>query len=158
MSNLVITNRTISLDSTIYQVSNITSVGKYRIKPRYTFKLTHIVFFCILGFIGYFGMQELKNNPDVVFVNWFTAIVTVLAIIGILERFIKNNRYGLSIETSSGNSRLLASKDERLIDKIIKKIIEVMNNHEITANYNFNIADGDIINQKGIFENGVLMR
>jgi hypothetical protein len=87
--------------------------------------------------------------------KWFTWTVIALAALGVVERFTKTKKYGLSIETNSGGARLIASKDESLIDRIIAKIIEVMNNRDSPVNYTFNIADGDIINQRGLFETGV---
>jgi len=152
MSTLAITNRTLTLGSTVYQVSNITSVGKYRLKPGYIFRLRFIV---ICGVLGWLGIQRIKSNPDVSALKWFTWTVIALAALGVVERFTKTKKYGLSIETNSGGARLIASKDESLIDRIIAKIIEVMNNRDSPVNYTFNIADGDIINQRGLFETGV---
>lgn len=135
MSILSITNSTISLDSTVYQIKNIAQVGKYRIRPKYFFNITFII---ISGLIG-FAFPRLL----------------ILPLIGIIERILKKRKYGVRIETNSGGTSLIASTDESLIDRIIKRIVEVMNNQDTPVNYTFNIADGDIINQSGSFENGV---
>ncbi|NJM74484.1 MAG: hypothetical protein HC852_00500 [Acaryochloridaceae cyanobacterium RU_4_10] len=152
MSTLAITNNTITLGSTIYQIRNITSVGKYRLKPTYLFKIPFIIF---CGFLGWLGFEWIKTNPDVSAYKWFTGIVIILSASGILERMTKTNKYGLAIETNSGGARLISSQDQGLIDSIINKIIEVMNNRDVPVNYTFNIPGGDIINQTGLFENGV---
>lgn len=152
MSTLSITNRTLTLGSTVYQVSNITSVGKYRIKPSYIFKLRFIIICSVLSWLG---IYLVKNNPDTLILKWLTWGVITLVVLGLLERFTKSKKYGLSIETNSGGARLIASKNEKLIDKIIDKLMEIMNNRDAPVNYTFNVADGDIINQSGVFENGV---
>lgn len=152
MSTLAITNHTITLGSTIYQIRNITSVGKYRLKPTYLFKLPFIT---ICGLLLWLGFEWIKTNPDVTAYKWFTGIVIVLFASGILERVTKTNKYGLSLETNSGGARLISSQDQALIDSIISSIIEVMNNRDVPVNYTFNIPGGDIINQSGLFETGV---
>jgi hypothetical protein len=152
MSTLSITNRTLTLGSTVYQVSNITSVGKYRIKPSYIFKIRFIIMCSILSWLA---IQLAGNNPDTLILKWLAGIVISLVILGLLERLTKTKKYGLSIETNSASSRLISSKNEKLIDRIIDKLIEIMNNRDAPANYTFNVADGDIINQSGAFETGV---
>ena len=98
------------------------------------------------------GIEWVKSNPDV---KWFTFSVIFLAACGIIERFTKAKRYGITIETNAGSTKLLTSKDESLINRIINTIAEIMNNQDKPANYTFNVSDGDIINQSGSFENGV---
>lgn len=135
MSILSITNSTISLASTVYQIKNIAQVGKYRIRPKYFFNITFII---ISGLIGFMFPRLL-----------------ILPFVGIVERILKKKKYGVRIETNSGGTSLIASTKESFIDEVIEKIVEVMNNQDIPANYTFNISDGDIINQSGSFENGL---
>ncbi|MCL2934926.1 MAG: DUF6232 family protein [Trichodesmium sp. St16_bin4-tuft] len=149
MNTLNVTNNTITLDNKVYQVRNITSVGKYRIKPTYFFKLSFIFVGVILSLVG---IEWVKSNPDV---KWLTFSVIFLTALGIIERFTKAKRYGITIETSAGSTKLLTSKNEGLIDEIINTIAKIMNNQDKSANYTFNVSDGDIINQNGSFENGV---
>lgn len=151
MSTLSITNRTLALGSKIYQVSNITSVGKYRIRPNYFFKMQYIIICIVLGILG---IELVKNNPDVLFLRWFIRAMVAFVILGILERFTKTKKYGLSIEMNSGSAKLIASRNERLVDSIVAKVIEIMNNKDAPVSYTFNIADGDIVNQSGTFETG----
>ena len=152
MSTLSITNRTLTLGSTVYQVSNITSVGKYRIKPNHIFKLRFII---ICSFLSWLGIYFIKNNSDDLILKWLTWGVIALVVLGFLERFTKSKKYGLSIETNSGGARLIASRNEKLIDEIIDKLMEIMNNRNAPVHYTFNVADGDIINQSGLFETAV---
>ena len=152
MSTLSITNRTLTLGSTVYQVSNITSVGKYHIKSSYIFKLRFIV---ICGFLSWLGIYLAKNNPDILFLKWFTWGVIALVFFGFLERFTKGKKYGLSIETNSASTQLISSRDEKLINKIVDKLREIMDNRDAAVKYTFNVANGDIINQSGMFENGI---
>jgi hypothetical protein len=152
MSTLSITNRTLTLGSTVYQVSNITSVGKYRIKPSYLFRRRFII---ACGMLGWFSTQLVQNNPDILVLKWLAGILIFLVTLGILEHLAKTKKYGLSIETNSASSRLISSRNEKLIDRIIAKIVEIMNDRDAPANYTFNVADGDIINQSGAFETGV---
>ncbi|NEO52403.1 MAG: hypothetical protein F6K54_04505 [Okeania sp. SIO3B5] len=148
MSTLNITNNTITLDNKVYQVRNITSVGKYRIKPNYFFKLNFIIICVILSLVG---IEWMKSNPDV---KWFTFSIIFVTALGIIERFTKAKRYGITIETNAGSTKLLKSKDESLIDTIINTIAQVMNNQDKPVNYTYNISDGDIVNMNGTFENG----
>ena len=153
MSTLYITNKTIALGSRNYQISNITSVGKHRIKPDYNFNLGLTVTYVVLSLLG---IVWIIKNPDIAGFKWFTLVVSILAAWGIYERYTKATKYGLSIEMSSGNtSKVLVSENENLIDDIIATINLVMNNQNTQANYTFNIAERDIINQRGVFETGV---
>jgi Family of unknown function (DUF6232) len=152
MSTLSITNRTLTLGSTVYQVSNITSVGKYLIKPSYRFKLRFII---ICSLLSWLGIYLVKNNPDNLILKWFTWGVVAFVVLGLLERFTKSKKYRLSIETNSASSRLIESRNEKLIDKIVEKLMEIMNDRDAPASYTFNVADGDIINQSGTFGTGV---
>jgi hypothetical protein len=146
MSQLLINNRTITLGSTIYQIRNITSIGKYKIKPSYFFSITAILV-C-------FGAAILCAQANTS-LNRLAAIAGLLGVIGILERFLRKTRYGLSLETNASSSRLVVSEDQGFIDTIISKMHQVLQDQETPANYTFNVAQGDIINQEGIFENGV---
>lgn len=94
MSTLSITNRTLTLDSTIYQVSNITSVGKYRIKPRYRFNIRFII---ICGVFGWLGIEVAKRNPDVLILKWIIGLLFFLVVLGILERFTKPKKYSQAL-------------------------------------------------------------
>ncbi|MDE5101914.1 MAG: DUF6232 family protein [Trichodesmium sp. St19_bin2] len=153
MNTLNVTNNTITLDNKVYQVRNITSVGKYRIKPTYFFKLSFIFVGVILIAVIFslVGLEWMKSEPD----KFFTFSLIIVTASGIIERFIKAKRYGITIETSAGSTKLLTSKNEGLIDEIINTIAKIMNNQDKSANYTFNVSDGDIINQNGSFENGV---
>jgi Family of unknown function (DUF6232) len=81
--------------------------------------------------------------------------VVAFVVLGLLERFTKSKKYRLSIETNSASSRLIESTNEKLIDKIVDKLMEIMNDRDAPASYTFNVADGDIINQSGAFGTGV---
>jgi hypothetical protein len=87
--------------------------------------------------------------------KWLTWGVIALVVLGLLERFTKSKKYGLSIETNSASTQLISSRDEKLINKIIDKLREIMDNRDAPVKYTFNVANGDIINQSGVFENGV---
>ena len=158
MNTLNVTNNTITLDNKVYQVRNITSVGKYRMKPNYFFKNDFFrLSFIFVGVIliavifSLVGLEWMKSEPD----KFFTFSLIIVTASGIIERFIKAKRYGITIETSAGSTKLLTSKNEGLIDEIINTIAKIMNNQDKSANYTFNVSDGDIINQNGSFENGV---
>lgn len=151
MNTLSITNRTITLGSTIYQVSNITSVGKHPLKTKYIFKLRFVIICSAL--IG-LGMLLVIANPDVILLKWLTGTVAAFVGLGIFERFVRPKKYVLSIITNAGSAELIASKNQKLLNKIIDKITEIMNHRDVPVSYSFNIAEGDIINQSGSFGTG----
>lgn len=149
-NNLLVTNRTITLNNRVYQIRNITSVGKYILKPSFSISMG----FIIIG--GFLGILCLGNSSEeLLFLFWIGLILLAISAIGILERFIKKKRYVLSIETNNGSARLIASENEGKINEIIAGINEVMNNQDVPVNYTYNIADGDIINQGDIYGTGV---
>jgi len=151
MNNLSITNRTITLGSTTYQVSNITSVGKHPLKTKYIFKLRFIII--CSAFIG-LGILLVIANPDGILLKWFTGIFAAFVGLGIFERFVTPKKYILSIRTNAGSAELIASKNQKLLNKIVDKITEIMNHRDVPVSYNFNIAEGDIVNQSGSFGTG----
>jgi hypothetical protein len=151
MNTLSITNRTITLGSTIYQVNNITSVGKHPLKTKYILKL-HFIIICS-AFIG-LGILLVVANPDLILLKWLTGTLAAFVGLGIFERFVTPKKYILSIRTNAGSAELIASKNQKLLNKIIDKITEIMNHRDVPLSYNFNIAEGDIINQSGSFGTG----
>jgi len=151
MKTLSITNRTITLGSTVYQVSNITSVGKHPLKTKYIFKLRFIII--CSAFIG-LGILLVIANPNVILLKWLTGTLAAFVGLGIFERFVTPRKYILVLRTNAGNPELIASKNQKFLNKIIDAITEIMNHRDVPVSYNFNIAEGDIINQSGSFGTG----
>jgi hypothetical protein len=86
--------------------------------------------------------------------KWFTGIFAAFVGLGIFERFVTPKKYILSIRTNAGSAELIASKNQKLLNKIVDKITEIMNHRDVPVSYNFNIAEGDIVNQSGSFGTG----
>jgi hypothetical protein len=131
---------------------NVTSVGKYLLKPVYWFRVWSILLYGAIGIVLLANHSQNSGPPTfaLIFLGWSSA--------GIMERFVRSKRYGLQLELNSGGaSRLLASKNESLINQIILAITDVLEREDEAQSYTFNISDGDIINQTGNFENGVQM-
>jgi len=83
-SNLLVTNRTITLNNRVYQIRNITSVGKYSRKPSFSISMG----FIIIG--GFLGILFLGNSSEELsFLIGVGLILLGIAGIGILERFIR---------------------------------------------------------------------
>lgn len=146
MSQLLINNKTITLGSTIYQIRNITSIAKYKLKTNYFISLKAILI--CLG-IAFQSTQATSS------VNAFTMLGASIALAGIAERFARKTKFGVSIETSSASTRLITSPDEEFIDSVINRMHQVIQDQDTPASYTFNISEGDIINQSGTFETGV---
>ncbi|NJL39107.1 MAG: hypothetical protein HC899_21925 [Leptolyngbyaceae cyanobacterium SM1_4_3] len=122
MKTLSITNRTITLGSTIYQVSNITSVGKHPLKTKYIFKLRFVII-CI-ALIG-LGILLVIANPDVILLKWLTGTLAAFIGLGIFERFVRPKKYALSIITNAGSAELIASKNQKFLNKILIKLLKL---------------------------------
>lgn len=148
MSQLLINNKTITLGSRVYQVRNITSIGKYKLRIKYAFKINFIIV-CM-------GLASISVYVTLSF-NWFATVTTILALIGIVERMFRKPRYGISIETNAGSSRFIATKDERFIDTVISKMHQILHDQDTPVSYTYNVAQGDIINMSGEFETGISM-
>lgn len=148
MSQLLVNNKTITLGKRVYQVRNITSIGKYKLGIKYVFRINFVIACIGLGIISVYVTSSF---------SWITTVFAVLASIGILERMLRRHRYGISIETNSGNSRFIASKDERFIDTVIGKMHQVLQDQDTPVSYTYNVAQGDIINMSGDFETGISM-
>jgi len=98
--------------------------------------------------------KDTLDDFSNILLKWFTGISATLVGLGILERFVTPKKYVLSILTNAGSAELIASKNEKLINNIIDRITEIMNNRDVPVSYNFNIAEGNIINQSGSFRTG----
>jgi hypothetical protein len=115
------------------------------------------MFFAFLGLMGIYWTKGYLDTSLTRGIRHFFGGMIAIAILGSLERLIKPKRYGITLETNAGSSRIVTSRDEALIDEIISKIIEVLNSEDESIGYNFNIDVDDkyIVNQRGFFENGV---
>ena len=147
MADLKINNKTITLQSRIYHIRNITSIGKFKIKPRYSFSIM-VILVCFGAAI--FCAQVGSS------LNRLAAIWASLGGIGILERFLRKTKYGISLKTNAASTALIASKDEKFIDEIIEKMHQVLEDQDTPVSYTFNVAEGDIFDMRdGKFETGV---
>lgn len=145
-SNLLVTNRTITLNNRVEQIRNIMSVGKYVKRPNF-YVSTSLIF--IGGFLGILCLGN--SSEELFFLIWIGLSLLGIAALGILERLIKKKKYVLSIETNNGIARLVYSENERKIDEIISGIHKVMKNQNVPVNYTYDIEDGDIITQRDIY-------
>lgn len=154
MSQVEVTNSVISIGKRFYQVRNITSIGKFKMNPSYMINWLWLLIFIGLTSMGFFmGISE----ESIGFFNWLNIIFGILSLIGIWERNVKKPIYGIDIETNSGKARAVASRDQSLIDEIMETMFQVMRNQNVPVNRTFNIVDGDLINQAGVFGTGVSM-
>lgn len=115
-NSLSITDKTIKYGSQVYQLNNITQVGKYKANK----KRWLMAFFAVI--VGVFGVViATQRGGEVV-----GLAVIFIAVILLLLSVLRKRLYLLRLETSSGSTELFTSKDEAFIDKLITIISEVM--------------------------------
>lgn len=135
-----ITNRVIDAGHESYQIRNITRIGKYEYRPNNAGSYKAI----LIGVISIMGSLFAIYKRGEMGWLWVT-LFGVMCVIGGVS-FIRRKYFGLSIETNSGSANVLQSKDEALIDALVKTIRNIMNNEDIPANYTVNVNKGNIMN------------
>lgn len=144
---LEITNKTLRYSGQIFQISNLTNVGKYKLKKKRSFITSILLLPSIAGAIGcvILGIRLLEGgrSDDAAFISF--VIAGVLFIIFLLMRK-KKNIYALGIETNSGSTELFSSKNEEFIDDLVLTIARVMEDQNQEASYTVNIKSAKIQN------------
>lgn len=115
-SNLSITDKTIKYSGQVYQLSNITQVGKYKVSKRRW--MTGII--AVLIGAGGVAIAGQRGSEEV------GIVVIGFAVLLMLWTVFRKRLYLLRLETSSGSAELFTSKDEKFIDELITTISEVM--------------------------------
>ncbi len=115
-SLLYITEKTIKYSGQVYQLKNITQVGKYKIRQ----KRWSIAFVTILIGVGGIAIMGQRGAEPL------GAGIIGFALVLFLWNVFRKRKFLLRLETSSGNSELFTSKDEPFIDDLIANITEIM--------------------------------
>lgn len=112
--------------SEVFQLSNITRVGKYRHKSRNGFLLV-IAILTGLGALGCFqtAMTSFHSNGAAGF-GVFLLIISAL----MFWLFMRPGLFAFGFECSSGSSRYIVTPDAKFIDKIVETVSEYMENKQ----------------------------
>ena len=130
------TNKTLKVGHETYNLRNITKTGIYTIKPTYIVTIKGMTIAFIIGMI----LVSIDNGTA----KLFGIIIFAIGILGIVERLMKKNRYGLQLETAAGSKTVVSSPDKEFMGQVIDKIHEVMEREDVAANYTINMQDKSI--------------
>lgn len=123
-SNLYITEKTVKYSGQVYQLNNITQVGKYKISQR---RWSTAIVAILIG-VGGIAIAGQRGGEPV------GAGMIGFALILLLWNVFRKTKYLLRLETSSGSAELFTSKDESFIDQLISTISEVMERQDEGTN------------------------
>jgi hypothetical protein len=116
-SVLQITERTVKYSGQVYQLRNITQVGKYRVKQMRRFPAIVSI---LIGGAGIAIGSQRGGEPVGAGMIGFALILLLWSMI------FRKSKFVLMLETSSGSAELFASKNEVFIDQLISTISDVM--------------------------------
>lgn len=153
---LFITNRTIKFGSLTYQIKNLTFVEKRRLKRKFWVSLGALLGALILAASAGYALKQYPEDilrflpePEDLLAeeNWValgtsaaaSVIVVSTALLGLLERLFRRRRFELTLETSSGSTGLLASRQEWFIDELVEIITAIMDDDAPALNYSVNV-------------------
>ena len=148
VSEFIFTKRTITYDNKTIQLSNVTRIEKYGVretrKPIFSISkeiLSKAVIVFIVALIGssiFASIEFISGLASLAMLSSFGVIAY-----GIYERFakkeVKNDYYGLIIETSSGRAENLLTNSQSFIADLFQEITHAMNSDNFTrlvANFN----------------------
>lgn len=124
-SNLYITEKTVKYSGQVYQLHNITQVGKYKVPQR---RWSTAIVAILIGIGGIAVAGQRGGEP-------MGAGIIGFALVLLLWNIFRKRKYLLELETSSGSVELFTSKDESFIDQLISTISEVMERQDEGTNY-----------------------
>jgi hypothetical protein len=136
-SFLTLTPRTIQLGhgSEIYQLKNITRIGKYKVLE----KQFPIIGIALLALVGLAAVIVSGTGPTI-----FGLLLLLGAGYGIWSR-MQPRTYAFGIEANSGTIRYLYAKDHAFIEEIVKTVTQYIETDQSTGMI-INIEDRSINN------------
>jgi hypothetical protein len=153
---IYITNKTIRAGHQTYQISNLTSIGKYKIekKSKVSDFFEGVMFLfavaaALIAAIIIFFVGEFDYLIKIV----FPCAGFAAACFQIAEYFKIPPSYALSIETNSGSSNLFSSKNEGFINNLVELLHGIMENQKENISYVVNIKEQNV-NQNTAIGNG----
>ena len=147
---LEIKKQTITLGNSIYQISNITEIGKYK---KVSTVAPILMIACVLGVV--FGIVALtQGRGDDQLIGLILAVVSF--ILFFIFRHFNKPLFILRMVTSSGSSNLLASKDESFIDELVSIFSDAIDKRIRSATYNINAEKAKIVNKSVHVEEAVM--
>lgn len=153
---IYLTGKTLTYGGQIYQLSNITYIGKRKLVRT---NWLEIFIWRVLLIVGSIGscIIYLISVPD-----WyplsllsipFAAIVLVNVTYAIYKKLLIPT-YFVKLETSAASTELFMSKDESFIDELIFKIRDSINKPDPKISYIFNTIDKSINTSGGTYVGG----
>lgn len=143
--------RTLSFQGSVLLRQNISRIDKYRIPPDYKLSLALLLLALVICVVA----LSLSMNALA-----FIAFLVLIA--GIVERFVKKDGHGLTIEMNSGYRKIFLSRDIQGINQLFGRIQDALENgKELEVNWNFaevrvgKINYTNISNRDGIVQNVV---
>lgn len=138
---LTITENTIKYGDNVYQLKNITHVGKYTVNRR---RVRNIIAALILAGIGFFLLSMgVRGDFIQILILGSWGVAAVLLLWGIFSF----KKYALVVETSSGRTEIFTASKERFVDEIISQISEVMENPQKGTNITYNMEKMEITDE-----------
>jgi ABC-type bacteriocin/lantibiotic exporter with double-glycine peptidase domain len=131
---LLITDKTLRYGDCVYQISNLTHVGKYRVEGKTEWFipliLTAVITVPLIGIMGTLGgpLAEIITIIVVITVVW-------PFLFGLLGKLLTRDEYALALETNSGSVKLFSSEDENFITDLVSIIAKIMDSQILQANY-----------------------
>lgn len=123
-NSLFITDKTIKYSGQVYQLKNITQVGKYKVKRGW---VGRVIFALLIGAGGIAMAEETREDG-------FALVGLAVAALLLLWTIFRRSHYLLRLETSSGSAELFTSRDESFIDELIRTISDVMEEQQEGTN------------------------
>lgn len=124
----------------MYKLDTINRVSVHTLKPSYSIKNLGIIRFLLFGMLVSYGGIAFNDEK----IKLIGVLLFFIGIGGIVERFIRKNKYALKLTFNFGGESLVGSQEKDFIEKIVNKIYEFMNNPDPRNSYVFNMEDRSI--------------
>jgi hypothetical protein len=141
MAVLVVSNRTINFNNRVLNLRTVTAIEKRHGRSPKPFSTTSIVSSVLICLLALLAMRELNLRVP--------AFLVVLACVGYVAYAVARNReprdfWLLRVETASGSSNLLASRDQRSIAEAVSTITAALES-DVNVHSTINIADSTLV-------------
>jgi hypothetical protein len=158
-ANLSINNKTLRIDNPyiVYHIPNIASVDKVKKEPgQDDFVLTLLHWTYALSFGCAAAMISMAFSKSLMYLGGSIVLmlIGILSCRGWIKRKENNIKFGVIISTNDAKTIAIYDRNARVIDDIISKLYEVMENQEQPISYHFRL-EGDVVQQFGNFGVGI---
>ncbi|MFN0146030.1 MAG: DUF6232 family protein [Dehalococcoidia bacterium] len=121
----------------IFQVANLTSISKYRVRRNNLW--LYVLMLLVVGAAVYVPSATEEIAAPII----GAAGVGFLFVLLLVAALLRRKRYAVRIETNSGTGKVGVATDEQIVDAIINELGTVMRSRDYAGKVTINVKNGE---------------